>query len=159
MKKSGLFLGLWDYCHRIPCRPTRPRPTRTRVSGVGDEVNPCSRTAPCKTFAGVKSTAWIRVVTAPLTITKSITIDCGGTFGSVLNSGGINGFNINDSASGSPGRVNRPVRGIRLASYSGKDDLRSGGHRQVAERHVYALHLQDENPTARLHPRKVSCPA
>src|SRR6185295_11044418 len=26
--------------------------TRTWVSGVGDDANPCSRTAPCKTFAG-----------------------------------------------------------------------------------------------------------
>ena len=28
---------------------------RTWVSGVGDDVNPCSRTAPCKTFAGAVS--------------------------------------------------------------------------------------------------------
>jgi hypothetical protein len=78
---------------------------------VGDEVNPCSRTAPCKTFAGVKSTAWIRVVTAPLTITKSITIDCGGTFGSVLNSGGINGFNIlRQSRAGKPPGAGHPAR-------------------------------------------------
>ncbi len=28
---------------------------RTFVSGVGDDVNPCSRTAPCKTFAGAIS--------------------------------------------------------------------------------------------------------
>src|SRR5499433_1577872 len=75
---------------------------RTWVSGVGDDANPCSRTAPCKTFAGAISK------TAPngeidcldpggfgaLTITKSITIDCGGTFGSVL-AAGTNGFNIN----------------------------------------------------------------
>src|SRR5438067_11885330 len=58
--------------------------SRTWVSGVGDDVNPCSRTAPCKTFAGAISK------TAPggeidcldpggfgqVTITKSITIDC-----------------------------------------------------------------------------------
>ena len=29
--------------------------TRTWVSGLGDDVNPCSRTAPCKTFAGAIS--------------------------------------------------------------------------------------------------------
>ncbi len=29
--------------------------TRTWVSGVGDDANPCSRTAPCKTFAGAYS--------------------------------------------------------------------------------------------------------
>jgi hypothetical protein len=69
--------------------------TRTWVSGVGDDANPCSRTAPCKTFAGAISK------TAPsgeincldpggfgaVTITKAITLDCDGTFGSVLVSG------------------------------------------------------------------------
>jgi len=47
--------------------------TRTWVSGVGDDANPCSRTAPCKTFAGAisrlpkmaKLTASIQVVSAP----------------------------------------------------------------------------------------------
>ena len=29
--------------------------TRTWVSGVGNDANPCSRTAPCKTFAGAVS--------------------------------------------------------------------------------------------------------
>ncbi|HYD98762.1 MAG TPA: right-handed parallel beta-helix repeat-containing protein, partial [Alphaproteobacteria bacterium] len=32
--------------------PASAQATRTWVSGVGDDVNPCSRTAPCKTFAG-----------------------------------------------------------------------------------------------------------
>src|SRR5947209_1242304 len=32
--------------------PAHAQATRTWVSGVGDDVNPCSRTAPCKTFAG-----------------------------------------------------------------------------------------------------------
>ncbi len=35
--------------------------TRTWVSGVGDDANPCSRTAPCKTFAGaISKTARMR---------------------------------------------------------------------------------------------------
>src|SRR3989441_753587 len=69
--------------------------TRTWVSGVGDDVNPCSRTAPCKTFAGaISKTAAkgeINVLDpggfGAITITKAITIDCTGTFGSVLVSG------------------------------------------------------------------------
>ena len=56
--------------------------TRTWVSGVGDDVNPCSRTAPCKTFAGAisKTAAGGEIsVLDPggygaVTITKSITI-------------------------------------------------------------------------------------
>ncbi|RWC48926.1 MAG: right-handed parallel beta-helix repeat-containing protein, partial [Mesorhizobium sp.] len=35
--------------------PASAQATRTWVSGVGDDVNPCSRTAPCKTFAGAIS--------------------------------------------------------------------------------------------------------
>src|SRR5713226_10487695 len=76
--------------------------SRTWVSGVGDDVNPCSRTAPCKTWAGAISK------TAPggeidaldpggfggVTITKSITLDGSGTFASILVSGS-NAININ----------------------------------------------------------------
>lgn len=56
--------------------------TRTYVSGVGDDANPCSRTAPCKTFAGAisKTTAGGEINTldpggfGAVTITKPITI-------------------------------------------------------------------------------------
>ena len=70
--------------------------TRTWVSGVGDDANPCSRTAPCKTFAGaISKTAPGGEIDAldpggfgALTITKSITIDGGGgQVASVLASG------------------------------------------------------------------------
>src|SRR5579859_7309954 len=60
--------------------------TRTWVSGVGDDANPCSRTAPCKTWAGaISKTAPGGEIDAldpggfgALTITKSITLDGGG---------------------------------------------------------------------------------
>ena len=76
--------------------------TRTWVSGVGDDVNPCSRTAPCKTFQGAisKTAAGGEIsVLDPggfgaVTITKSITIDGGGTGGSITASL-INGIIIN----------------------------------------------------------------
>jgi len=70
--------------------------TRTWVSGVGDDANPCSRTAPCKTFAGaISKTATGGEIDAldpggfgALTITKAITIDGGGgQVASVLVSG------------------------------------------------------------------------
>jgi len=68
--------------------------TRTWVSGVGDDVNPCSRTAPCKTLAGaINKTAAggeINILDpggfGSLTINKSITIDGGGVIGSILSS-------------------------------------------------------------------------
>lgn len=79
--------------------------TRTWVSGVGDDVNPCSRTAPCKTFAGaISKTATggeINCIDAggfgAVTITKSITIDGGESFASIL-AGGSNGIIVNAPA-------------------------------------------------------------
>lgn len=66
--------------------------TRTWVSGVGDDLNPCSRTAPCKTFSKAHSVTFangeINALDAggygTLTITKSITIDGGESYSSIL---------------------------------------------------------------------------
>jgi hypothetical protein len=79
--------------------------TRTWVSGVGNDANPCSRTAPCKTFAGaISKTAEggeIDVLDpggfGSVTITKAMTIDGthGAGFGSVLNAGNIAGVTVN----------------------------------------------------------------
>src|SRR5215212_5877454 len=71
--------------------------TRTWVSGVGDDVNPCSRTAPCKTFAGAEIDALDPGGFGTITITKSITIDGGSGFASILASG-TNGVNVNFTA-------------------------------------------------------------
>lgn len=66
--------------------------SRTWVSGVGDDANPCSRTAPCKTWAGaISKTAACGEIDAldpggfgAVTITKSITLDGTGTMASIL---------------------------------------------------------------------------
>ena len=78
--------------------------SRTWVSGVGDDVNPCSRTAPCKTFAGaISKTAANGEINCldpggygTVTITKSMTIDCEDTQGSILASL-VNGVIVNGS--------------------------------------------------------------
>jgi hypothetical protein len=77
--------------------------TRTWVSGVGDDLNPCSRTAPCKTFAGaISKTAANGEIDAldpgsyvygGVTITKSITLDGKALFS--YGSQGVSGININ----------------------------------------------------------------
>jgi len=67
--------------------------TRTWVSGTGADANPCSRTAPCKTFAGAisKTTARGEINCLDpggydtLTIAKEITIDCTGVYAGILN--------------------------------------------------------------------------
>jgi len=79
--------------------------TRTWVSGVGDDVNPCSRTAPCKTFAGAisKTAAGGEIsVLDPggfgaVTITKSITLNGIGEDASILGAF-VNGVLINAGA-------------------------------------------------------------
>ena len=76
--------------------------TRTWVSGVGDDANPCSRTAPCKTFAGaISKTATLGEIDVldpggfgGVTITKSITIDGSTDLAGVLVSG-TNGIVVN----------------------------------------------------------------
>ena len=87
-----------------------PAATRTWVSGVGDDVNPCSRTAPCKTYAGAisKTSKDGEISTldpggyGTVLITKSLTINGGGGgqgYGSILVSNGVSGgivINITD---------------------------------------------------------------
>jgi hypothetical protein len=77
-------------------------PNRTWVSGVGDDINPCTRVEPCKTFAGaIAKTPAGGTITAldsggfgSLTITKALTIDGGGAYGSALVGAGVNDITV-----------------------------------------------------------------
>jgi len=99
--------------------------TRTWVSGVGDDANPCSRTAPCKTFAGaISKTALNGEINCldpagfgAVTITKSITIDCHEVFASVLHSG-TNGINIPFDSFTNVSETQRSVR-LRNLNFNG----------------------------------------
>ena len=105
--------------------PASAQATRTWVSGVGDDVNPCSRTAPCKTFAGaISKTAVDGEIDCldpggfgGVTITKSITIDCTGTFGSILVAG-TNGITINATGGSDPLRIVR-LKGLSINGANG----------------------------------------
>jgi hypothetical protein len=89
----------------LRAEPAHAQATRTWVSGVGDDANPCSRTAPCKTFAGaISKTATggeINVLDpggfGGVTITKSISIISVGFEAGVLVSG-TNGIVVNVGA-------------------------------------------------------------
>ena len=127
---------------------TQAQATRTWVSGVGDDVNPCSRTAPCKTYAGaISKTAKDGEISTldpggfgTLTITKSITVNGGGGgqgYGSVLSALAPQGFlvNITDAAD-----VRKTARLIGLdinGASSGTD-----GIRMIAGN---ALHIENTN--------------
>ncbi|MCG2643611.1 MULTISPECIES: hypothetical protein [Bradyrhizobium] len=86
--------------------PVQAQASRTWVSGVGDDANPCSRTAPCKTFAGaISKTAAGGEIDAldpagfgALTITKAITIDGGGGQVASVLVAGTNGINVSAGA-------------------------------------------------------------
>jgi hypothetical protein len=121
---ASLFLGV---------AMANAQATRTWVSGVGDDANPCSRTAPCKTFAGaISKTAEggeIDVLDpggfGTVTITKAITLDGthGAGFGSILNSGNVAGVIIN-VVSGT--HVNDAVVILRSLYFQGASQSPSG---------------------------------
>src|SRR6476620_6349297 len=131
--------------------------TRTWVSGVGDDANPCSRTAPCKTFAGaISKTAAVGEIDTldpggfgALTITKSITIDgvsglagvlVSGTNALIVNAGSsdvviLRNLDINGVGTGLAGILilgagDVRVENCKIYGFSGRgiDDHRTSGH-------------------------------
>jgi len=109
MKKSTLLSALLGafFAAGLATAPAHAQATRTWVSGVGDDANPCSRTAPCKTWPGaISKTAAGGEIDAldpggfgTVTITKSITLDGGGgQVASILSSPGVNGVNVSAAA-------------------------------------------------------------
>ena len=105
--------------------PASAQATRTWISGVGDDANPCSRTAPCKTWAGaISKTAGGGEIDCldpggfgSVSITKSITLDCaegeGGAAGGILNSG-VSGIIINDPNGGTAPTIKVQLRNINI---------------------------------------------
>src|SRR5262249_24915490 len=103
--------------------------TRTWVSGVGDDANPCSRTAPCKTFAGaISKTAPGGEIDAldpggfgALTITKSITLDGGGGQVASVLVAGTNGIVVQAGATDIV-----IIRNLRLDGLLGSGNANAG---------------------------------
>jgi len=97
---------------------------RTWVSGGGDDTFPCSYTAPCKTFSGAlikTATGGVISVLDPgpygaVTITKSITIDGGGTYASILHTG--DGITLNFTGAADAFGDTVVLRGLSLDSPS-----------------------------------------
>ena len=111
MKRTLLFVSFAAaICFCAMTSQAQAQASRTWVSGVGDDVNPCSRTAPCKTFAGaISKTADCGEIDAldpggfgTVTITKGIKIDGGGgeagQVGSILAGSGVPGVSIANSS-------------------------------------------------------------
>ena len=119
--------------------PANAQAARTFVSGVGSDLNPCSRTAPCSTFvvAMSKTAAGGEIDCldsggfGTVTIDKSLTIDCTGVGGSILSVGGTTAVTVNTGPS------DRVI--LRNLNFTGAG---SGG---IAIRFLAGLHLVVEN--------------
>jgi len=130
--------------------------TGTWVSGVGDDANPCSRTAPCKTFAGaISKTAAggeIRVLDpggfGAVTITKSITIDGGGGQVASIIASGVNGIVVNaastDTVTIRNVRMNGLLPGPNVAGLNGIQYV-GGGTLIVENCAIYGFSLNGIN--------------
>jgi hypothetical protein len=123
----GLVLGL------VLADTTAHAQTQSWVSGVGDDANACTRTAPCLTFAGAlsKTAAGGEIDCLDpasfgvVTITKAITLDCSGAFGLVQVSG-TNGINV---AAGPSDKV--ILRGLSFGGGVNGIDFTSGAQLSV----------------------------
>ncbi|MGO4518708.1 hypothetical protein AB4Y89_23180 [Terriglobus sp. 2YAB30_2] len=98
--------------------------TRTWVSGVGDDANPCSRTAPCLTWAGaISKTAAGGEIDAldpgdfgAVTITKAITIAGWGDLATIMHTSG-NGINVVAGAADTVVLKNLLINGNKTGTY------------------------------------------
>jgi hypothetical protein len=123
--------------------------TRTWVSGVGDDANPCSRTAPCKTFAGaISKTAAGGEIDAldpagygAVTITKAITIDGGGGQVASILVAGTNGITVNVGASDVVTLRNLRINGIVGTGSGGLNGIRylAGAALHVEDCHIFGF--------------------
>jgi hypothetical protein len=103
--KIRILLGVMAACFSLSltASPASAQATRTWVSGVGDDLNPCSRTAPCKTFAGaISKTATNGEINCldpgafgAVTIGKALSIVCQYTEGGALATLGSNDIIVN----------------------------------------------------------------
>jgi hypothetical protein len=94
-KLASVLIVMGAALAAVIASPAHAQATRTWVSGVGDDANPCSRTAPCKTFAGAISKTIVSGEIncldsggfGAVTITKTITISCEGVIAGIVASG------------------------------------------------------------------------
>src|SRR3954451_6957455 len=133
--------------------------TRTWVSGVGDDANPCSRTAPCKTFAGaISKTAAGGEINCldpggfgGVTITKAIAIKCRYTEGGVLVAG-TNAIVVNAPATSNVTLEGLDINGLNGTASPGLHGIRILSAKQVNiinnEIHGFNGAGVDVNPTA-----------
>jgi hypothetical protein len=121
-----VFFGI-ALCFAAMTSAAQAQATRTWVSGLGDDANPCSRTAPCKTFPGAYSRTAvggeIDVIDpggfGTISISKSLTIDGGGGQVASILASSTNGVVINGGANDRIILRNIRINGISQSSFPG----------------------------------------
>jgi hypothetical protein len=134
MRKIAIFFAVLGIlvANAVYTAPAHAQASRTWVSGVGDDANPCSRTAPCKTFAGaISKTAAGGEIDAldpggygAVTITKAITIDGGGGQVASVLVAGTNGIVVSAGASDVVILRNLRINGISGSGNGGINGIR-----------------------------------
>src|ERR1700754_3760571 len=103
MKITGIVFALIGACMLLAPVTAQAQATRTCISGGGDDVHPCSLTAPCKTFPGAisKTAAGGEIDTldpggfGAVTVTKAITLANEGIGEAGILVAGTNGITVN----------------------------------------------------------------
>jgi hypothetical protein len=143
-RQKFLLIALAASSLAFAVQPASAQAPRTWVSGVGDDANPCSRTAPCKTFAGaISKTATGGEISVldpggfgAVTITKAITIDGGGGQVASVLASGTNGIVVSAGAGDTVTLRNLRINGV-VGSPSG------GGLNGVQFLSGAALHIEN----------------
>jgi hypothetical protein len=132
----------------LSAAPALAQATRTWVSGVGNDANPCSRTAPCKTFAGaISKTATGGEISAldpggfgAVTIIKGITINGDGTLAGIL-AASTNGVIVNAPAGSDVILRNLSINGVAGSPTPGINGIRfiGGGSLTLQNVNIYGF--------------------
>jgi hypothetical protein len=166
MRKILVAVAFAALALSLPAAPAQAQATRTWVSGVGDDANPCSRTAPCKTWAGaISKTAPGGEIDAldpggfgAVTITKSITFDGGGGQVASVLVAGVNGIIVAPATNDVVILRNLRLDGLlgngSNSANAGTNAIRVTGGRQVVIENVnvfgFSQNCIDIEPTANL---------
>src|SRR6266446_7403245 len=139
MRKVGLPLAVTALAlPLLAASPAQAQASRTWVSGTGDDANPCSRTAPCRTFQGALTAGKtapggeINCLDAgdfgPVSITFSLIISCAAGTAGILAGGGtgivinaattdvvtLRGLDIDGQGTGGNGIVIESARSVHV---------------------------------------------
>jgi hypothetical protein len=147
MLPSSISVTLLVIC--LSTSAAQAQATRTWVSGVGDDANPCARTAPCKTFAGaISKTAGGGEIDAldpggfgALTTTKAITIDGGGGQVASVLVAGTNGIVVAAGPTDVVTLRNLRINGLERTANGGLNGIRylSGAALHIENCHVFGF--------------------